>query len=136
MCEFAREPIPDCHFLYYRISKSVYDHMMKRVTDTDRQISSFPPNLFRSPTGGPLSADWCKYRCPIDTLNAVPECRKGRYYGIVQFPVGEIREAESCNVIHNPDDNNQAHSSIIGDEGERRYKLRKCAEWVMEFTLA
>ena len=127
MNKWPTEEIPDTDVLYYRIHKRRYLET-SRALPADAPKDELPPNLFKF-IKGDLSVDWSKY--------ATPQESKGRARlpidnGIVEFEAGDVR-AQAHKVVHTPEQNNRAHSSVRGDEPKVRITLSRIAQWAIGF---
>ena len=99
----AEEYIPDDDRLYYRVH-------INFVASNGGKIG---PNCFHDPTGRGMSTDWSKYATPERTRNAKgPE--RATQYGISQLPVGRVRQIDELSVVHAPEEDNDAHSHVLG----------------------
>lgn len=103
------EPIPDSDDLYYR----VHVNLLKTV---DGKLG---PNCFRDPTGQGMSTDWSKYATP-EQSRAGKGIDKAANYGVTGLHVGHVRRIDALSVIHEPLEENDAHTHVLGlaPEGE------------------
>ena len=127
MNKWPTEEIPDTDVLYYRIHKRRYQET-SRALPADAPKDELPPNLFKF-IKGDLSVDWSKYATPQESKDRT---RVPADNGIVEFESGDVR-ARAHKVVHTPEQNNRAHSSVRGDEPEVRITLSRIAQWTMGF---
>jgi hypothetical protein len=83
--------------------------------------------VFRGRKGG-MSTDWSRYATPEETrqrATSPPE-----HNGVVGLPVGGVREIQGLRVVHDPKDDNQAHTEVRGGvaRAEVRLKLLRICE--------
>lgn len=102
--KFPIEDIPDDATLYCRVHFANIDKENAKI-----KPAAFDPTPYDNPDG--LSVNWSKYCLTPD------QARQGsrklpNEYGVVSFIVQKVREIP-LGVVHDPDDNNQAHSLIL-----------------------
>ena len=127
MNKWPTEEIPDTDVLYYRVHKTRYLET-SRALPADTPKDELPPNLFKF-IKGDLSVDWSKYATPQESKD---RARVPADNGIVEFEVGDAR-AQVHKVVHTPEQNNRAHSSVRGDEPKVRITLSRIAQWTIGF---
>lgn len=127
MNEWPVEEIPDADVLYYRVHKRRYLETSNALP-ADAPQDELPPNLFKF-IRGDLSVDWSKYATPQE---AKDRARVPADNGIVGFQAGPVR-AQDHQVVHTPEQNNRAHSSVRGEEPKVRVTLSRIAQWIPEF---
>ena len=127
MNKWPIEAIPDTDMLYYRIHKTRYLET-SRALPSDAPKDELPPNLFKF-IQGDLSVDWSKYATPQESKD---RARVPTDNGIVEFEAGDVR-AQAHEVVHTPEQNNRAHSSVRGDEPKVRITLSRIAQWTIGF---
>lgn len=89
------------------------------------------PNNFQN-RGRGMSCDWDKYASPEET-----RARKGNpdNQAVVSLAVGEVRRLADQSVVHDPLEDNRAHSEVLGEkDDELRIKLARLARWVIEIN--
>lgn len=129
MNEWPVEEIPDADVLYYRVHKRRYLETSNALP-ADAPQDELPPNLFKF-IRGDLSVDWSKYATPQE---AKDRARVPADNGIVGFQAGPVR-AQDHQVVHTPEQNNRAHSSVRGEEPKVRVTLSRIAQWTVGFGL-
>ncbi len=129
MNEWPVEEIPDADVLYYRVHKRRYLETSNALP-ADAPQDELPPNLFKF-IKGDLSVDWSKYATPQE---AKGRARVPADNGIVGFRTGPVR-TQGHQVVHTPEQNNRAHSSVRGEEPKVRVTLSRIAQWTVGFGL-
>ena len=127
MNKWPIEEIPDTDVLYYRVHKTRYLET-SRALPADAPKDELPPNLFKF-IKGDLSVDWSKYATPQESKD---RARVPADNGIVEFEAGAVR-AQAHKVVHTPEQNHRAHSSVRGDEPKVRITLSRIAQWTIGF---
>lgn len=117
MSTWQIEPIPDSGQLYMRAHKTYY---------TTRGVMT--PGVFKD-HGAAMSVEWDKY--------AEPEHTRGRALipsdnAVISLEAGEVRKIDRLTVLHEPEDDVQAHSGVHGEKDpETRVQLRRIATEVI-----
>ena len=110
---FPVETIPDGDTLYMRVHKTFVKNGELR------------PSVFVDREGG-ISTDWKKYATP---QQAQGRTRIPSDNGVISLVAGPIR-AVPLTVVHEPLDDNQAHTEVFGEKSEEvRVKLRRIFAW-------
>ena len=111
------ENIPDDGALFYRLHATV-----------DFRDGIVKPRAFQERGEGDargMSTDWDKYSTPKKSRDRVREFGKDpANYRIGKFMVGVLRNELLLSVTHQPFDENRAHTSVTGIDGERETELR------------
>ena len=66
-----------------------------------------------------MSTDWSKYATPEQT-RAGKGIESAANYAVTSLPVGRVRRIELLSVVHEPTEDNDAHTHVLGlaTEGE------------------
>lgn len=119
------EAIPDADHLYYRVHVALLSSEGElrpgcfRGVDADREA---------------MSVDWDKYRSAEAARQAA---RVPAENGIVRFVAGQVRGIQPLRVLHEPEDDNRAHSGIRGlplrgeEKNRVRLELHNSASWAI-----
>ena len=109
---FRVEEIPDADRLFMRVHQNL-------APDGEIHL-----NVFRD-HGGRMSTDWSKYSTPRQTRERAPEPKKN---GVLHLSVEDVRAIRGLSVVHEPLDDNQAHTGVFGEKDEEaRMLLNRCA---------
>jgi hypothetical protein len=101
---YEKEYIPDDDTLFRRAPKNQLVPLgeLTLVVFSDRD--------------GYLSTDWNKYSTPEATRQRVRHLgRNPDSYAVAALPVGRVRHEAGQEVEHSPQDDNQAHTDVIGN---------------------
>ncbi|MHA1381968.1 MAG: hypothetical protein ACTSRG_26655 [Candidatus Helarchaeota archaeon] len=103
-------PIPDTDKLYRRVPLFL-------ITDRNK----IPSSAFIYKRNSKISVDWSEYSTPEQTLSrGDPQYE----YSIIEMLAGAVRELPPLDVKHKPEEENMAHSEIIGLPPEKRKRRR------------
>lgn len=115
------EEIPDAHSVFMRVH-------FDSVSD-----GAPMPGAFRDRCTG-MSTDWEKYADPEQTRD------RGRKpaaeYGVIELPVSDVRAISGLSVVHEPLDDNRAHSGVHGIKSnptKYRVLLVRISQWAIEY---
>lgn len=91
------------------------------------------PGAFRDHGGG-MSTDWEKYSTPEESQG---RAQRPELYGVISLVTGEVRSIPSLTVVHEPLDDNRAHTEVFGEkrrDPEVRVKLTRMSQWEICYT--
>jgi hypothetical protein len=114
---FPVEDVPDADRLFLRVHwRHVKDGMPE-------------PSAFDNHETG-MSTDWAKYATSAETL---ARAHRPARRGVVSLVVGDVRTVPGQTVIHEPTDDNRAHTEVFGEKTpEVRMKLRRLVRWEIQ----
>lgn len=76
-----------------------------------------------------MSTDWEKYATPEETR---ARGRNPLQQAVVEFLAGEVRNLSGQTVEHKPDDDNRAHTEVVGEKNEKvRLKFTRICTWAI-----
>jgi hypothetical protein len=102
------ENIPDEDRLFHRVHIDI-------VRTSGGKLG---PKCFRDSSGKGMSTDWSKYSSPERTRMG-NGTHKAKNYGVTALGVGRVRQIDQLQVVHDPTDDNDAHTNILGlSQGE------------------
>ena len=113
------EDIPDDDRLYMRVH---------HVNIVDGEPT---PGAFKDHDGG-MSTDWEQYSTADQTRR---RARNLMDVGVISLVAGEVRHIPPLTVVHEPLDDNQAHTEVFGDKRapEIRVKLGRIYQWEVRY---
>lgn len=84
------------------------------------------PIAFRNHNSG-MSTDWNRYATPAETQRG---SQAAQNYGVIVLGVGDVRSIPDQKVVHEPVDENRAHTEVFGDkDAQVRVKLGRIYRW-------
>jgi hypothetical protein len=117
---FSVEEIPDRDKLYCRIHKQCF-----------RNNEIIPGAIINRGTG--MSTDWSKYSTSRETkqrANRFPENN-----AVVSMIAGEVRQLPGQQVVHDPLEENRAHTEVRGEKStEVRVRFLRILQWEIPFA--
>ncbi|TGM04878.1 hypothetical protein EHQ76_07495 [Leptospira barantonii] len=117
---FEKEEIPDEDYIFYRVHKN--------LTDNKNEIL---PNVFRD-KGTSMSTDWERYSSAQDTQD---RGKTPTDNFILKLNVGKVRSKITLQVEHDPIDDNQAHTSVLGEKDtEARIHLMRISKIILPLS--
>ena len=115
---WLKEDIPNDTRLFMRV------HIKTWVKDG--QLVS---GAFQNHEGG-MSTDWEKYATPQETQQRGR--KSAQEYGVVSMKVENVRNVPHQTVEHEPEDDNRAHTNVLGEKDEEaRLLLKRLTAWVL-----
>lgn len=101
------EDIPDEDSLYMRVHQA-----------NIRADGSFRTNAWNNHGDG-MSTNWSRYSTPEDTRKDVERFGKQpNKYAVIELRVGQVRAIPGQSVQHSPEEDNQAHTDVLGKKDE------------------
>jgi hypothetical protein len=97
------QSIPHTDRLYYRVHVNL-------VKTTGGKLG---PHCFRDPHYEGMSVDWSEYSTAEQTRNR-QGVQNASKYGIACLPVAPVWQIEGLSVKHDPTEENDAHSNVLG----------------------
>ena len=121
MSGWEREEIPDQDRLFMRV----------HINTWVRNDEVLPGAFDNRPAGAAgMSTDWERYSTPEETRE---RGRNPWRQAVIEFLVGDARALPGQTVEHRPQDDNRAHTEVVGEKSEKvRVKFTRIWKWAIQ----
>lgn len=105
------------------------DRIYMRVHFRQVDAGNPMPGAFSDHEGG-MSTDWEKYSTPDETQLRGKQAPN--LYGVIGLVVGSVRKIPGLGVVHEPIDDNRAHTEVFGKKDpQTRLQLLRSFQWII-----